>query len=200
VAQLIQKTPARYDILAEAVTADGRVVKRVEARADGLADVAEAFRLARDEATKAHIQPARVRLTASRAGATEVAVTQEINAGAYAPGPLDQSALLDGKTKVDAPQRESVPAEPPWYIQPIDSTPGSLRGYLEILRQRYPSILWNLEYATVYQMLVLQGTLGNFHADAMIPELGGLNQRARADVLIDAARQIILELNLNQTP
>jgi len=99
-AKLVSTRPSHYDVLAEALTADGRVVKRVEARADSLPDVTEAFRLAAAEATKAHTPPARLRLTASRAGVTEIAVTDELM------GPTDpmvQSALLDGKTKLDAP-------------------------------------------------------------------------------------------------
>jgi hypothetical protein len=94
-----------YDVLAEALTADGRVVKRVEAVADDLADVAVAFKLAGAAARQCHLSPARLRLTASRAGTTEIAVTEDFSGDA---DPMAQSALLDGKTKEDLRQREEL--------------------------------------------------------------------------------------------
>jgi hypothetical protein len=105
-ATLIQPQQKHYNVLAEALTADGRVVKRVEARAEDLADVAVAFRLAAEEARQCHLPPARLRLTASRAGKTEVAVTLDEG------DPVASSALLDGKGKGDvpcAPSRALVP-------------------------------------------------------------------------------------------
>lgn len=109
-ASLVKPIPRQYDILAEAETADGRVVKRVEARADGLADIAEAFRLAAQEARTAHLPVARVKLTARRGGVTEVAMVDESAELAA----LAQSALLDGKTKLDdPPPPESPPAAAP---------------------------------------------------------------------------------------
>lgn len=131
-AHLTRNLPAHYDVLAEAVSADGRIVKRVEARADSLADVAEAFKLAAAEARIAGVKPARIRLTASRAGVTEIAVTEELDLSFPSDtvaAVLAQSALLDGKTKLDTVSRP-VPTmdhtrdalvSPPGHVRPAQA-------------------------------------------------------------------------------
>lgn len=126
-AQITRPQQKHYDVLAEALTADGRVVKRVEARADDLRDVAEAFRLAAAEARQAHLTPARIRLSASRAGTTEVSATLE-----ESEDPLAKSALLDGKTKLDA-LPVSVPNDPSFPMVTCGrcGTPG-VRGKLHV--------------------------------------------------------------------
>jgi len=101
-----------YDVLAEALLPDGRVVKRVEARADSVPDIAKAFELVTAEARQAHLPPARIRLTASRAGTVEVATTVDLH---DVLNPVDATGVLGKESLVpDLPvgTQEHRPTQP----------------------------------------------------------------------------------------
>ena len=190
-ATITRRQQAHYDVLAEALTADGRVVKRVEARADNLADVAEAFKLALGEAVAAHLPPARVRLTASRAGTTEIAVIEEIDQDrAWGKTALAQAALLDGKTKLDAPPVIHPPAGAPRTWPQPSPAPGvttRVQRLQEAVRKRFPGWWITVEWDTgmhtyrvsgrritdswCFDYLVSQWTLDTTDPDAIAADL-----------------------------